>query len=118
MAEYIEKQAALKEVCDACGIVPDREKENCKYKFAGCKEYYNVFVLPPADVRPVRRGRWEMDSDGIPHCTECGYVAPQRLFLQVQSLACTTQFIMSNYCPDCGSYNGADMMGESEGGKG
>lgn len=57
----------------------------------------------PADVRPVRRGRWEMDSDNIPHCTECGCVAPQRLFLQVQSLACTTQFIMSNYCPDCGS---------------
>ena len=50
MAEYIEKQAALKEVCDACGIVHDREKENCEYKFAGCKEYYNVFALPPADV--------------------------------------------------------------------
>lgn len=67
--------------------------------------------LPPADVRLVKRGRWEMDSDGIPHCTECGYVAPQRLFLQLQSLACTTQFVMSNYCPDCGSYNGADVRG-------
>ena len=74
-------------------------------------DLYDLKKLPPADVRPVVRGRWEMDSDGIPHCTECGYVAPQRLFLQVQSLACTTQFIMSNYCPDCGSYNGADMRG-------
>lgn len=42
--EYIGKQVALKAVCDACGIVPDREKENCEYKFTGCKEYYNVFV--------------------------------------------------------------------------
>lgn len=65
----------------------------------------------PADVRPVRRGRWELDSDNIPCCTECGCVAPQRLFLQVKSLACTTQFILSDYCPDCGSYNGTDMTG-------
>lgn len=72
---------------------------------------YELNDLPPADVRPVVRGRWEMDSDGIPHCTECGCAAPQRLFLQVQSLACTTRFIMSNYCHDCGSYNGADMRG-------
>lgn len=68
---------------------------------------------PPADVRPVRRGKWELDNDNIPHCTECGCVAPQRLFLQVKSLACTTQFIMSDYCPDCGSYNGGDAEWES-----
>lgn len=75
------------------------------------QEHASLKDIPPADVRPVVRGRWELDSDGIPHCTECGYVAPQRLFLQVQSLACTTRFIMSNYCPDCGSNNSADMRG-------
>lgn len=90
--------------------------DNSKIIKEGRDKFGNVlYAIPPdtqtADVRPVRRGRWEMDSDGIPHCTECGYVAPQRLFLQVQSLACTTRFIMSNYCPDCGCYNGADMRG-------
>lgn len=96
MAEYIERQAFLDEI----------------YKRRAWEYWEDILrSLPPADVRPVRRGRWELDSDNIPCCTECGCVAPERLFLQVKSLACTTQFIMSDYCPDCGSYNGADMMG-------
>ena len=91
MAEYIEKQAALKEVCDACGIVPDREKENCEYKFAGCKEYYNVFTLPPADVCPVKHGKWivKTDSEGKTYgvCSCCGY----------------EQYAGHlKYCPECG----------------
>ena len=79
MAEYIEKQAALKEVCDVCGIVPGIEKEYCEYKFAGCKEYYNVFALPPADVRPVVRGEWvEYDDDyGALCCSVCEKDAPE-----------------------------------------
>lgn len=89
------------------------DHENANEHFILGHESYREWLegLPSADVRPVRRGQWKMDSDGIPHCTECGCVAPQRLFLQIQSLACTTKFIMSNYCPDCGSYNGADMRG-------
>lgn len=98
--EYIEKQVAM----DAVNSVPAANWVSKRYT-------EELERIPPADVQPVRRGRWEMDSDGIPHCTECGYLAPQRLFLQVQSLACTTRFIMSNFCPDCGSYNGADMRG-------
>ena len=111
MAEYIEKQAALKEVCDACGIVPDKEKENCEYKFAGCKEYYNVFTLPPADVCPVMRGKWEVvdwveyDEHGecvhYPKeglcCTSCKNVFKKKLLWK------------NNYCPNCG----ADMREES-----
>lgn len=92
MAEYIDRQAALKAVCDACGIVPDREKENCQYKFVGCKEYYNVFVLPPADVRPVKHGKWivKTDSEGkiCGVCSCCGY----------------KQYAGHlKYCPECGA---------------
>lgn len=98
MAEYgyIEKGEALKMVCDACGIVPDREKENCEYKFAGCKEYYNVFALPPADVRPVVRGQWiDYDDDyGALCCSVCEKDAPE-----------DTRW---PFCPNCG----ADMRGE------
>jgi len=112
MNDYISKQAAI-------DLEPPERYER-QYQTMNLDDAYEsgwydaqagISQLPPADVRPVVRGRWEMDSDGIPHCTECGYVAPQRLFLQLQSFACTTQFIMSNYCPDCGSYNGADMRG-------
>lgn len=114
--EYIEKQAAIS--------LPVLPKEHREYQTSNLDDAFEmgwyelqrcIEEIPPADVRPVVRGRWEMDSDGIPHCTECGYVAPQRLFLQVQSLACTTQFIMSNYCPDCGSNNSADMRGGDTG---
>lgn len=96
MAEYIEKQAVLDEIDEEIQEFPE-----CEYALTFAKRW--IRRIPTADVRPVRRGRWEMDSDNIPHCTECGCVAPQRLFLQVQSLACTTQFIMSNFCLDCGS---------------
>lgn len=110
MVEYIEKQAARPDEfcvgvsCQECPFLKD-------HLYWGCRVDDFIMALPPADVRPVRRGRWEMDSDNVPHCTECGCVAPQRLFLHIQSLACTSKFIMSNYCPDCGSYNGTDMRG-------
>ena len=108
MAEYIEKQAAMDKFAEV--VAPSNHSD-----FQRAPTWNDAVDIienfPPADVRPVVRGRWEMDSDNIPHCTECGCVAPQRLFLQLQSLACTTQFVVSNYCPDCGSYNGADMRG-------
>lgn len=61
MVEYIEKQAAIKAVCDACCVMPDGEKDTCPYKYegAGCREYDRIIEIPPADVRPVVRGRWE-----------------------------------------------------------
>ena len=107
MAEYIDKQAVIDEVDEWYDIYSD--SDTAREALRLLKK--SIKKILPEEIRPVVRGRWEMDSDGIPHCTECGYVAPQRLFLQFQSLACTTQFIMSNYCPDCGSYNGADMRG-------
>lgn len=100
--EYIEKEAALKAVCDACDIIPERGRENCQYKVDGCKEYYNVFVLPPADVKPVVHDRWEKvefdDGYGPYYLYEhkkCGCVMARK----------------RNYCPDCG----AEMDGEQDG---
>lgn len=49
--------------------------------------------LPAADVRPVRRGKWEYNpGDNIPYCSEC--MMPQDGEL--------------NFCPNCG----ADMREE------
>ena len=45
MAEYIEREAALKALCaDCCAKECDKEL---------CQDYHNISVLPAADVRPV-----------------------------------------------------------------
>ena len=64
--------------------------------------------LPPADVKPVVRGKWEKDSDGVPHCTNCDSLAPQKLVLHIKTISCTAPFVQSKFCPNCGSYNGGD----------
>lgn len=58
MAEYIEREAALAALCSDCDkMVPSDEREPCRYRFTGCMEYYNIFVLAAADVRPVVHGQ-------------------------------------------------------------
>ena len=44
-------------------------------------------ALPPADVRPVRYGKWEKHGWSI-RCSECGYDMP---------------FSTRNFCPNCGA---------------
>lgn len=83
MAEYIEKQALRDKLYEADAIT-----------LAGVK-IINQFQ--PADVRPVRRGWWELDSDpGEPwkyRCNQCGET--------------TTSTCMGepryHYCPMCGA---------------
>ena len=54
MAEYIEREDALAALCRDCDkMVPSDEREPCRYRFTGCMEYYNIFELAAADVRPV-----------------------------------------------------------------
>ena len=60
----------------------------------------NIMDIPAADVVPVRRGRWETNSD-----------RPDSLICSV----CKCGFDMwkhdpHNYCPNCG----ADMRGSSD----
>ena len=53
--------------------------------------------LKTADVQPVKRGKWEICSDGYyPYCSECK-AEPE-------------SGKMTNYCPRCG----ADMRGDTE----
>lgn len=65
MAEYIEREAALAALCSGCDkMVPSDEREPCRYRFTGCMEYYNIFELAAADVRPVPEGGIGEMSDG------------------------------------------------------
>jgi hypothetical protein len=90
MDEYIKRKKAIACVCSACDVVPDGEKGNCPYKFAGCKEYYNLFITPSADVRPVVRGHWIEDGSGCVCCSACGEEHEWDTF-------------RANFCDNCGA---------------
>ena len=77
--KYIEQQAAIKAVCDACGVMPDGEKDTCPYKYegAGCREYDKIIDIPPADVRPVVRSHWKKNDNGTYSCVRCHSWIPE-----------------------------------------
>lgn len=97
MAEYIEREDALKAVCDACDVISDTERDLCQYKFTGCKEYYNIFELPDADVAPVIHGKWRHETDDDWRgtiCSVCRYGFSDGAYHEVSEF---------NFCPNCGA---------------
>ena len=86
MAEkkYIELEAALKANCYFCSAHLEDDSP-CVEK---CADYMKFIEIPTADVRPVRKGRWEYNpGDNIPYCSEC---------MMPQDTEC-------NFCPSCGA---------------
>lgn len=87
MAEYIEKQAAIKALMKHTGMTP----------IAKLEAETIICRIPTADVRPVRRGRWEkISGKEFPYwrCTACKEVH----FLEPPN---------AKFCPGCA----ADMRG-------
>ena len=86
MAEYIEREAAL-EIINSLNIA--------SALYAG-REIIN---LPPADVAPVRHGRWEERDDGFGgtyyHCSVCGE--------DWCTIDGTPAENGMRYCPQCGA---------------
>ena len=79
---------------------------------SGCWIRYKMFekILekqPNADVVEVKKGRWDVDEDNLPICSECGEIALQRVFIKIPHLIQDVRMVRSNYCPNCG----ADMRG-------
>lgn len=100
MAEYIEREAALK-----------------AQRWNGRLDEYVVFVrdienIPAADVAPVRHGRWVWDEDGMDwgigawRCSEC-HARPETWWQGDKS----SPYNKSGhyFCPNCG----AKMDGEA-----
>lgn len=88
MAEYIEKEAAIDAVrgeFDECLVWDTSGLETANL-------VENILdTLPPADVRPVKHGKWieKQDKDGKTYgvCSRCGY----------------KQYAGNlKYCPECG----------------
>ena len=65
MNEYIKKEYAIDAVLDVYYDTPDIDLSGEKFEAA-------IFKIPPADVVPVRHGRWIKHDDGVFTCSECG----------------------------------------------
>ena len=65
MDEYIKKSYAIDAVLDVYYDTPDIDLSGEKFEAA-------IFKIPPADVVPVRHGRWIKHDDGVFTCSECG----------------------------------------------
>lgn len=59
---------------------------------------------------PQGEREWELDSDGLPVCSNCGELALQRVFVKMPHLIQDVSMVRSNYCPNCG----AKMKGGAE----
>ena len=88
--EYITKQVVLDEIDEEIQEFPE-----CEYAFSFSKHW--IKKLPPADVRPVVRGRWIKGGLDMIRCSVCGEVWWKPIVITDNWL----------YCPYCG----ADMRG-------
>lgn len=88
---YIEREAAIKVLCDACGnaACPKGLIPRCSY-------YEKMQAIPAADVRPVVHGEW-IHFSRSDECSVCGY--------DTGKYEAPTWF-----CPKCG----ADMRKKEE----
>ena len=72
MAEYIEREALLKSLCNLC----DGWCENTECNCVNCKSDHRcdmvveIAEFPAADVAPVVHGRWIPDGNTV-CCSEC-----------------------------------------------
>ena len=98
VAEYIEREAALKCICSGCFEGNMEENAFCGIP---CDDYKRISKIPAADVRPVVRGKWreEMVVGGFAEswestCSICG-----KRYMDIGK---------PHFCPNCGA-----MMEES-----
>ena len=78
MSEYIEREAAIKELMNDAPEQVGYSREDA----ADCIRYMDA-----ADVAPVRHGRWKRYGKNLGECSECGEIVSVR----------------NNYCPNCGA---------------
>ena len=115
MAEYIEREAAIKSFCDGC--IDEEDCHASPHKYV-CAEVETIKAIPAADVRPVVRGKWEdvevtyvADKTTLPferissmRCNQCN-----RYHTEIYYYGNPTE--MAHFCPNCG----ADMREEQDG---
>lgn len=99
MAEYIEREARLKEIDKA--FEEYGQNGDILKLFSECRA--SILFAPAADVVEVRHGEWAGDAFcDVLTCKECSY---EHALYVLGKLSAT------NYCPNCG----AKMDGKGEG---
>ena len=99
MKEYIEREAAIEKLNELCDRVCQYSKAQRKYMCGACPlgDAFTVIEddIPAADVRPVVRGKWTMNSDFPDRliCSECG----------AQFDVWHWEAKQMHYCPNCGA---------------
>ena len=94
MAEYIEREA----VANSLNGLLLKENENTEefvnaYNSGVLYAKERILEYPFSDVQPVRRGKW-LEIAGYGGWSETYYQCPE---------CNTTEYIPSNYCPNCGA---------------
>lgn len=124
MARYID--ADLLESQMMLFRYPYKDSVEFNKQYRATDVYMNILemikIQPTADLVEVKQGRWDVDSDNLPICSECGENALQRVFIKIPHRILDVRMVMSNYCPNCGAKlhqdttrtttSGADMRGE------
>lgn len=95
MAEYIEREAAIMELCRGCSLRGISDSFFCGEP---CPKYERIASVPAADVVSVRHGRWRLYSPltDTYECDKCGYQVIDESF-------------RTNYCPNCGAKMGETL---------
>ena len=87
MAEYIERETAIKELMNDTPEQVGYSREDA----ADCIRY-----MPAVDVAPVRHGRWEKRGR-LYSCSECKMICPYDVQADI------IEYWACNYCPSCGA---------------
>ena len=102
MADYIDREAAKEELCSWCVnfLLCTRDDDDCSIRSG-------LNAIPAADVKPVVRGKWEWNPDGMDWglgawvCGKC-QSRPETWWNTVKEchpLRCSG----SRYCGNCGA---------------
>lgn len=107
MAEYLDKEAFKKSVeeryCKPCKA-EKKDHNGCWCRACWVDDMLDeVECFQPADVAPVRHGRWVGDSFCKWQCNKCHAPAPKYGYP-------VSEFVRSSYCPNCGT----DMRGSND----
>ncbi len=111
MAEYIDREAMAKFISQVRMRLPHESKDffTRDEMLLNFEQY--IRITPPADVAPVKHGKWIWNPDGMDwglgawECSEC---ACRNNNLGMNSKMNPLMFSGSKYCPNCG----AKMDGE------
>lgn len=94
MTEYIERDAAVKAAQDGADEWDGGYNRNRDMYIEAA-----IDKLSAADVKPIVRGKWEVNHYPVAECQVCKHLID------------ISHLISINFCPNCG----ADMRGDDDG---